>query len=476
MFTLQLLGWVASTAAHNFDDWGYNQSQWWEGVTNNWAGGGGPSGDGDPALYLTEWPADSTVGILTSWFGAGGLGLDQARFGIWNMDNEPEIWTGTHDDIQTSPLTAEQYIQKYVAVAQRARAALPGIRLAGPVFTNEWQWWNWNNSFVDGLPWMAFFIKRIAEEQHRLGVRLLDVVDFHYYQTYDGSAAAEHNVTQLHRIWYDTTYDWPWANGSKAYPSGWDEQRRKQYIFRRVEQWLEQYMGTGHGVGVGLSEVGFFGSGDPNGDLAAVWYASHLGTFADHGVVYYTPWYWYRGMWEVMHLFSRYGKPIRVASVSDEDSVVSAYSSVNADGDSLSIILVNRDPAQSRQAQVTVSNFAIDPGQATCLELSGLPSGTETFVSHADNHLQSSTVTPSGSTVSLNLPSYSVTAVLLSGSSMGVGVFPVRLHAKPSLTERTFDLHGRPVRGHPDRAAPAWGIRVVDTPARRLLRLVGRGR
>ena len=40
MFAFQLIGWAAKTSSYNFNDWDYNNSQWWEGVHNNWAGGG----------------------------------------------------------------------------------------------------------------------------------------------------------------------------------------------------------------------------------------------------------------------------------------------------------------------------------------------------------------------------------------------------------------------------------------------------
>ncbi len=62
LFGFQILGKVAEDKNYNFDCWNYNQCAWWEGVRNNWAGGGGPdAGEGDPNLYLTDWPADSTV-------------------------------------------------------------------------------------------------------------------------------------------------------------------------------------------------------------------------------------------------------------------------------------------------------------------------------------------------------------------------------------------------------------------------------
>jgi hypothetical protein len=198
LFTLQLLGKAASNTQNNYPDYGDGSN-----ASKNWAGGGGPSGDGNPALYLMDWPADSTTAILDFWFrpvAQGGLGLDSTRFRYWNMDNEPEVWNSTHDDVVKDTITAEAYMAKYFAVAKLARQKFPGIKLVGPVFTNEWQWWNWNNHFVGGLPWMEYFIKRVGEEQVKSGLRLLDVLDFHYYQGANANATDEHLITQLHRI------------------------------------------------------------------------------------------------------------------------------------------------------------------------------------------------------------------------------------------------------------------------------------
>jgi hypothetical protein len=90
LWSFQLLGKAAANNKNNFNDWGYNQSKWWEGVNQNLAGGGEPNStgtkakvEGDPDLYLMDWPADSTVGILDHWFGENGLGYDKSLFRYW---------------------------------------------------------------------------------------------------------------------------------------------------------------------------------------------------------------------------------------------------------------------------------------------------------------------------------------------------------------------------------------------------------
>ena len=470
LFTFQLLGKAASNTSHNFDDYAYNGSVWTPDVSKNWAGGGGPTPtahDGNPALYLMDWPADSTTAILDFWFkpaAQGGLGLDSTRFRYWNMDNEPEVWNSTHDDVVKDTITTEAYLAKYFAVAKLARQKFPGIKLVGPVFTNEWQWWNWNNHFVGGIPWMEYFIKRVGEEQAASGLRLLDVLDFHFYQGASANATDEHLVTQLHRIWYDTMYNWPWANGSKAYPSGWDESRKKQYIFKRCEDWFTKYLGQNHGVTIGMTETGISGI-NIDGSLASVWYGSQLGTFADHGVEIFTPWYWNRGQWETLHLFSRNAKTTRVESVSSLDTTVSAYSSINAAGDSCTVILINRDKAVAQSTHVVLAHFTPAAGPHSILELSALPTDRETFVSETNNALKKKTVMPAASAFSLDLPAYSVSAVLLKGTS-DVAVknrIPERVYA--AYNDRNaiwYDLRGRRVLvGNGSGVSPAQSRTVL---------------
>ncbi|MEJ2056026.1 MAG: glycoside hydrolase family 44 protein, partial [Calditrichaceae bacterium] len=265
MWAFQLIGYAASNTQNNFNDWAYNNSQWWTGVNQNLAGGGvvneaGGSEalvDGDAELYLEEWPADSTIGILGKWFGQDGLNLDQDMFSYWNMDNESEIWFGTHDDVMPEQISAEEYMQRYFKVAKKARAEFPDIKLVGPVPANEWQWYNWDNAKISyeggSYTWLEYFIMRIGEEQQASGIRLLDVLDVHFYP----SETNADDIVQLHRVWFDRNYDYPGANGVKRTGTGsWDNSITKEYLFGRCGDWLEEYLGPDHGVTFGVTETG----------------------------------------------------------------------------------------------------------------------------------------------------------------------------------------------------------------------------
>ena len=425
MWAFQLLGRVASSNAHNFNDWGYNQSKWWDGVNQNLAGGGTPNTanpkgkaivEGNPDLYTMEWPADSTVEILNHWFGPKGIGLNKNQLRYWNMDNEADVWNGTHDDVMPTLISASKFMDNYIEVAKKARALFPEIKICGPVTTSEWQWYIWGEERIriNGIyySWFEYFIKRCADEEKASGVRVLDVFDIHQYPY----ARTDNEALQNHRAFYDKSYVYPGANGLKTINGGWDESQNKEYVFQRVNDWLAKHYGANHGITLGLSEWSP-GPNEPN--LASVIYGTHLGTFANNGVEYFTPWNWFTGMWETLHLYSRNAKKYSVSSVSTLENTVSAYTTVNEAADSMTVIIVNRDMNAARNVTVNLNGFAVPDASFKTLQLASLPS-TETFKSHSSNALKAGSVTVSSNSFSITVPKLSTTAVILKSTVTGI--------------------------------------------------------
>lgn len=468
MWGFQLLGWVASNTGHNFGDWAYSQAHKGQSVPGqNLAGGGTPdtSGggkalvEGDPTTYLQPWPADSTAAILDHWFGPGGLGLDSTKIRYWNMDNEIEIWNGTHDDVDPALpghlITAEEAVQRWIAVAKAARKYFPGIKLVGPASPAEWQWYTWPNQGSISYKgaqycWPEYLIKRLSEAQDSSGIRMLDVYDIHFYMT---GSTKEQVQNQFRQLW-DSTYHDPEANGLHFATGGWNGNEDRQMIFLRIEGWLDEHFGKGHGIKVGASESGILSVVGQYPSETAVWYASMLGTFADHGGEFFTPWVWEAGMWEVLNLFSHYARTVRIQSTSSLDTLVSAYSSITPSGDSITVILVNRDGTGPQTVDVNLKGF-VPTGNGTTLQLSRLTG--ETFVSHTQNALASGAVAVSNGAFSLALPAYSVTAARFAApKSVGIGAPPKLASDLKVKADRVVgadgerlelvDLHGRLLR------------------------------
>ena len=431
LYGFQLTGYAASSTEYNFPDWNWKQEHGsYPERTFDLAGGGEVSNDGktqtkagDYRLYNKEWPADSTVAIIPHW--KDELKYDMSRFKYWSMDNEMDIWRGTHNDLDL-PVTGDFLVERYIDVAKKARAAWGDIKLTGPVVANEWQWCHigaYNDESrpkIDGKEycWLEFFIKKVAEAQKSSGKRLLDVFDIHWYP---GEKDYESRVN-WHRVLFDTTYYYKGSNGVRC-ASGtcdWNDMEKgyKSYIFKRINDWLEKYFGKDHGITLAITETDLNDS-DPM--VTALTYASFLGTMQDNGVEIFTPWTWGDGMYEVVHLFSRYGHENRVQSTSSNDSLVSAYSSISNKGDSLTVIFVNRAENNPQDVYLSLDGFKAE-NTANALTLSGIAG--ETFVSHTSNALKKNAVNvkmTGGMTnatenyankFSITLPAKSITAVL----------------------------------------------------------------
>lgn len=461
MYAFQLTGYAASSTEYNFPDWNWKQEHGsYPSRTFDLAGGGEVSDDGetlikagDASLYNMEWPADSTVAIIPHW--KDELQYDMSRFKYWSMDNEMEIWRGTHNDLDL-PVTGDFLVERYIDVAKKARAAWGDIKLTGPVVANEWQWCHINAYNEESRPkidgqeycWLEFFTKKIAETEKASGMRLLDVFDIHWYPT---EKDYESRVN-WHRVLFDTTYYYKGGNGVRCATGkcDWSDKEKgyRSYIFVRINNWLEQYFGKDHGITLGITETSLIDEDDPM--VTALTYASFLGTMQDNGVEIFTPWTWGDGMYETVHLFSRYGHPNRVQSTSSNDSLVSAYSSISNKGDSLTVIFVNRAEKDTQDVNFNLANFASD-GKVKTLTLQNLQG--ETFVSHTSNALKENAVeanvlggTTTATSYSINsfrmtLPAKSITAVLLTSNS------PTVVDAiKPKTTIRPAPQYGNTSR------------------------------
>jgi hypothetical protein len=356
-------------------------------------------------------------------------------------------------------------MDNYIEVAKKARALFPEIKLCGPVTTSEWQWYKWGSESIriDGkyYCWFEYFIKRCADEEKASGVRVLDVFDIHHYPY----GPTDNDALQNHRAFYDKNYVYPGANGLKTINGGWDNSLNKEYIFTRVDDWLTKHYGIGHGITLGLSEWSP-GPNEPN--LASVIYGTHLGTFANNGVEYFTPWNWFTGMWETLHLFSRYAKNFSVSSTSSFENTVSAYTTVNEAADSTTVIIVNRDMNASHNVTVNLTGINVNDGNYTTLQLASLPA-SETFISHAQNALIENSVSVSSNSLTISIPKLSTTAILLQSTPTNINelknktdkirIFPnpvsdrLFVQMRSDIAELTeisvFDLGGRLLKSLP---------------------------
>jgi len=216
---------------------------------------------------------------------------------------------------------------------------------------------------------------------------------------------------------------------------GWDNSQNKEYNLARCSDWLKKYMGTNHTVKFGVTETGL-SDNMKDANVHASWYASTLGEFMKYGVEVFTPWSWKTGMWETVHLFSRYGNKNFVDATSSQETSVSAYPTVNATSDSMTIFLVNRHLTATKEVQIDVRDFIIKDEPIYLYTLSKLPAN-ETFISHASNALKKKQIDKPSFNISVQLEPLSVNALVLKAATTSVseiksGNFDLKVYPNPT--------------------------------------------
>jgi hypothetical protein len=166
-------------------------------------------------------PTDTSLAIDPTFVGdwvrhlVGRYGTaDAGGVRFYNLDNEPDIWNGTHRDVHPQPTTTQEIIDATIAYGAALKAADPSAKAVGPVY------WGWENFTAMA----AEYLDKLNAYERQTGVRVLDYLDVHCYPGASGvafSAAGDDRQEALRlrstRMLWDTSYvEEGWENRTKA--------------------------------------------------------------------------------------------------------------------------------------------------------------------------------------------------------------------------------------------------------------------
>ena len=362
--TVPMLGWVAKDAtSYSFSVSAFGRQQATD--PGNADIGNGRSADGrklpppDPrTTSVAVGPDDIRQWVASSLKG---------RTNMYFLDNELELWNDTHRDVHPEATTYDEVLDKGVRYATAIKAADPSAVVAGPA---SWGWPAYFYSAADAeagfdkapdrkskgdVPLLAWYLRKMKEQQDRTGQRLLDVLDIHFYpqqtNVYGGGvggldpATAKLRIRSTRALWDPAYGDESWIGEPVA-------------LLPRMRKLInENYPGTGLSIG----EWSFGGEGHMSGGLAT---AIALGRFGTEGVTaafYWTappansPTFW---AFRAFRNFDGNGGRFLDNSVETTSSAdaVSVFASTNADDSELVGVFVNADPAKSFSAPLTTRN------------------------------------------------------------------------------------------------------------------------
>ncbi len=413
LMQIPTIGWTPKsrdvTWSFSIDKYGAqrgNECDWGEAWCRRDAGNGHrPDGS-----YVTgNDPTDTSrrygVDFMARW-----IDHMKSRFGNfvrhYALDNEPALWGHTHFDVHPEMTTYDEiwkYTEEYGSMIKQKD---PQAVVYGPV---AWGWCEYFYSAKDGCfpgedmrthdnkPFLEWYLSKVREHEQRTGVKLVDVLDIHYYPaesgipfTSDESAATTKRRLNALKSLYDPTFQ---------DPSSWIQEPVR--LLPRMRELIEQ---NAPGTKLAITEYNF---GDGAGIGSGLAQAEALAIFAREGVDLATRWGGLHANTPLEDAFKLYlnydgqGGSIEgqvVQTSSSNADLVGSYTIEAANGKTY-VLLFNKDTA-ARTADVSLSR--------------NVAGTAKTYMFDAGTRLQRSTDTAvNGGEMSVRLPARSATLVVI---------------------------------------------------------------
>lgn len=277
------------------------------------------------------------------------------------LDNEPSLWNITHRDVHPQPITYDELLQRTIQYGTAIRQNDPAGLIAGPA---EWGWSGYHYSAKDraagfgsapdraahgGRPLIPWYLQKLAEHEKATGVRVLDVLDVHFYPAGEGifgenartdPDTAARRIRATRALWDPEYKDESWIN-------------ERIRLIPLLKEWVaENYPGRK----IMLGEWSFGADKHISGALAT---AEALGHFGQQGLD--AAYYWggphdgTAAFWAFRAFRNYDGEGARfqdLSLVTQEGEGVSLFASRDEAARKLVAIAVNRDPVHTIAAQV----------------------------------------------------------------------------------------------------------------------------
>jgi len=292
---------------------------------------------------------------------------------LFAFDNEPMLWNVMHRDIHPNPVSYDEYLSRFIAMAHAVRQVATNAVITGP---ESWGWPAYFQSALDRetkssrdrkqhgdedfLPW---FLKQMQAHEKATGERLLDMLTVHFYPqangVYSKSASMETASLRLEtvRSLYDPAYRDP----------SWIDSRVQ--LIPRLRLWVDQCY---PGLKIGITEYAWGGEEDISGalaladvlgifgrerlDLACYWTYPPMGSFAAQAYKMYR---------NVDGCGASFGDTLLdVTWITDADvrGKVSVYAARDESRHIVTVIIVNKSD-HSKTLNLTFKDIAVSTGK-----------------------------------------------------------------------------------------------------------------
>lgn len=287
------------------------------------------------------------------------LGDSTSATGIqgYSLDNEPVLWGNTHSRIHPGSTTIAELRDKSVEMAKAVKKLDPNAEIFGPALygytaydhldddenSNEWETIKAEN----GYHWyLDCYLDQMKKASDEAGVRLLDVLDIHYYS--ESSRVGVEDRLQSVRTLYEEGFV------ENSWIGQWCQENIP--ILPTIQKSIDKYY---PGTKLGITEYNFGGE-DLSGTIAQ---AEALGCYADAEVYFATLWSGNPYQFAGINLYTNYDGnggafgDMLVPTKTDDVSLSSAYSAINGtDKGTVTAMITNKSLENAENAVISLNN------------------------------------------------------------------------------------------------------------------------
>jgi hypothetical protein len=366
--TVPMLGWVAKdTSSYSFPVSVFGPQQATAPEDRDVGNGVAPNGE----LLQPRDPERTSVrappAFIARWIAAINRRDEGKSRSVqeYILDNEPTLWSTTHRDVHPEPVSYDELWQRTLDYGTAVRQADPKALIAGPAA------WGFTALFYSGQdmsgktslhldrllhgnkPLLPWWLRKVRDHEKKAGVRLIDVVDVHFYPQSanigigpkggtDPETAAL-RIRSTRALWDPSYVDESWINEPVR-------------LIPRLREWIRE---EAPGLGISIGEYNFGAEEHMSGGLAV---AEALGRFAEQGLA--SAYYWTDppkdspAFWAFRAYRNFDGKGGRfldeLVPAQDDLELASVFASRDGKGHVVAVLL-NLDPATAAQARVDLS-------------------------------------------------------------------------------------------------------------------------
>lgn len=376
LLTLQMAGYVANKDGIKTSENSLDSSDWCK-VINRKNGEYllNPNKD-DGFVYTDEY-----LNYLANKIGKSD---SQTGFKGYELDNEPALWQHTHSLIQKEKITAQELIAKSIDLAKTIKDFDSNADVFGPSLFGysaydslgtDWRLIQARNFFKYNW-FIDYYLEEMSKAESDCGIRLLDVLDLHYYTEakgqcgirkcnhFDVDGCIQARINSVRSL-YDANYkenSWIVDNGAKHFP-----------LIPKLRESIEKYY---PGTKIAFTEYNFGGGTDISGALAQ---ADFLGLLAANEIYFASIWAFEDAEYQfaAINMFTNYDEKgsyfgdTYIQSHSSDDYIVSSFVAKNNTDKKLHIILTNKEIHNKTSVTIDLSSSKYKTAQNYVLDKSG---------------------------------------------------------------------------------------------------------